>query len=369
MNVEQLDFHTLDRVLARLDHQVTDTKVSCLERLGFAGLTVAVYAIPLVLGAVFVARTFDPAIYGKLTQYLESLLGYSVVAAVAFVPLNARLIRKSLSHDKRMQSYETLRLADFLLGRRGRLEESAAAERFVVVGLPAVLTGLLVVSVIAGQWVGGDRSTLGPTAAAIAACLAFFFIQKKTRQLFDQLRRRIDYSREVLTIRRLLEQKRQKAADTNAPVTLNRGLALRLSDLDRMYVLGREAEVRVKAEAPGMTGAPVSWEPRAVADARRLQPGDRLKLEDVIQLVSLSVARHWKELAKDQTALPRRFEAELTAQGLAARREDGVVRIAVPRDDAADLVVSVDPDRASNVLRILAIGGHPAAGPAADQPV
>jgi hypothetical protein len=339
MTTEQLDLATVDRVLSRLERQTSDTRVSCVERLLFFGLTASIYAIPLLTAALLVGRTFNSVIYGALVGYLQSLLVYAIVAAAVFVPLNARLFAKTVAHQRRIRRHEDLRLADYLFGRRGRLEESADARTLLRHGMPALLTGVLIVSLAAGVW-----SVEGPgvviSIVALLACIAFFFVQQRCQQLFDFLRRRIDYSRELLTVRRQLEQRRRRAVDLGTPITLSRIMALRLSDLDRMYVLTSEAAARVRAERPGITGAAVTWTPNALEESSHLTPDDRPVLVSAIQYLSVELARHRRRRRPEQ-GLPSGLRSALADAGLQVQRDGDGLSLDVPIGHSRRAAVSI----------------------------
>jgi len=369
MTTEQLDLATVDRVLSRLDRQMSDTRVSCVERLFFFGLTASVYAIPLLTGALLVGKTFASDTYGAPLGYLESLLVYSMIAAVLFVPLNFRLFAKTLAHQRMVRSHEDLRVADFLFGRRGRLEESTDARALVLHGIPGLLTAVLIVSVATGAWTGDGPGLWA--LAALAACIAFFFVQHRCRQLLDFLRRRVDFSREVLTVRRRLEQRRQRAADLKSPVTLSRNMALRLSDLDRMFVLTNDAAARVRAQRPGIAGATVTWDPVAVNEAAQMPRGDRPAIESAIQQLSVEIARHRKALLK-RAELPARLDSTLAKTGLRLERDADNLRLEVQRDRSQTATVLMAADGPLETLVVKSViagrdgrqdGGGPPSGP------
>jgi len=357
MTTEQLDLAAVDRVLSRLDRQMSDTRVSCVERLFFFGLTASVYAIPLLIGGLLVGRTFDPATYGALVGYLESLLVYAAVAAVAFVPLNFRLFAKTLAHQRMIRRYEDLRVADFLFGRRGRLEETREAQMLVRHGIPALLTAVLVASLVASVWTG-EGPGVSTTLIALAACIGFFVVQHRCQELLDFLRRRVDFSREVLTVRRRLEQRRRRAADLKAPVTLSRNMALRLSDLDRMFVLTNEAAARVRAARPGLTGVTVTWDPAAIDQAADVPPGDRPAIESAIRQLSVEVARHRKALQR-RDELPARLDSALAETGLRLHRDGDRLRLDVPQSRSGIATVSIAADAPLEGLVVTSVTAGP----------
>lgn len=358
MTTEQLDLATVDRVLSRLDRQTSDTRVSCVERLLFFALTASIYAIPLLAAALLVGRTFNSVIYGALVGYLESLLAYALVAAAVFVALNVRLFAKTLAHHRRVRSHEDFRLADYLFGRRGRLEESTDARTLLLHGMPALLTGVLVVSLAAGVW-SGEGPGVVISIVALAACIAFFFVQQRCQQLFDFLRRRVDYSREVLTVRRQLEQRRRRAVDLGTPITLSRSMALRLSDLDRMYVLGDEAAARVRAQRPGIAGAAVTWDSSALEEADHIPQDDRRVIVSAIQHLSVEVARHRRALGSPDRPLPSRLRSALADAGLQLQRDGHRLRLDVPLGHSRTARVSIVADGTLERLVVTSVTAQP----------
>jgi hypothetical protein len=369
MNAERVDLETLDRldtVLSRLA-EVWDTRISCLERLGLAGLTASAYAVPLVVSAFLVVRTFDQSVYGPLSDYLQSLIPSVVAVAVGFVLLNLRLIGEASKHARLLRRSSTLQLADYLLENRGRPEASASARTLLLIGVPGGLAGLLAVSLASRAWMPSAAVAALPDGrwmlAALAGCVALFFVQNRCHRLLDHLRRRVDLSREVLALRRTLERMRQQVVETERPVFLSRSVALRLSDLDRLYVLGRRAAALAGAERREQPGTLLAWNREALESAERLERSDRFALEDAIAFVSLRAARYWEALVDKRRPLSDALKAGLASRQIDLRRHDDLMLLSVAAIGSAHMALQIDADGQTETLRVLSVHGTAAGTP------
>lgn len=363
METERLDLERLarlDLVLARL-RNLWHTEVSCLERVSVAGLTVTSYAVPLAVCALLVARTFDPAAYDALVVLLRSALPYLVIVLLVFALLSRRLIREAWAHVRLVRRSRMFALADGLLQERGRPEGSASARTLLRTGAPGLLAACLVWSAVARlrlPGVGDDAPGLAAFALAAIACVLFFYVQRECERLLDHVRRRIDLSREVLMLTRTLESARRTLVETRRPVVLSRQVALRLSDLDRLFVLGQEAAALLRAGHPGTPGALIAWDAGARARAEALPQAHRFALDDAVDFVSLEAAVYWQAVVQSTRPLPGRLQAGLDSRGISLDPDPGgasLVRLSVSAGASATLAFRTDPPDVVGTLRVLAV--------------
>lgn len=337
---------TLRRILERLDQEYEQNKLSCPQWVSFYLLKVVVYAIPVLAAAAAVSRTLPEAPFAAA---LGLTLKYALILAVPLLLANSRLMFRTIRHYKLTRQFH-YRLADEFWGNRGRHVERVDAPSAVLAGIPTVLFVVFLLSatptdpwsalfavglsvalflVLRGLSVQLERyreqnpdlflgirdllrqrregwitasllllllaasviPSLGSATAwwtpplVLALCIGLSLVLTGCYCLLEHPRRRLDFFRELRTVLRDLRHKVERAK--GLPVTLKRSAALRLSDLDRMYVLSRRAEALLSLEEEGVAGYAMSMHESAMEAAKGLEPIDRLKVHMHLEMLSL----------------------------------------------------------------------------------
>lgn len=256
-----------------LQREYERARVSKPQEALFRFLQVVVYGLPLLIAAYVVARSLPEESFAVSAFWIGNLIRPLLVLLVLLLVANLPLMLKAWRQARLVRRVKALELAEGLWRPRRR-----ARRRWLLAALvaPAILLFLFVGNLVRG---GLGKRSVWEAAAVVTVAFALPALLPLFDRLLDRLRSRLDYFHEVQSVRRAIAAGGSEA--------ISGELKKRTAVIDTTRILQRRARVIRRAEGRRSSGFAILRRPEVEAASHRLEPAERLRVEETIENLSI----------------------------------------------------------------------------------